>query len=136
MGAYRLARRALTAGRSRRRRLPTADTRLAGLPVVELAGGLRVFEARSWAARRDGLSGLSELPDDCGLLISPCRSVHTIGMRFAVDLVWLDGADAVREVTHDVPPRRQRTNWGARSVIEVAQGRGDLFAERWPTRSR
>ena len=119
---------------SRRRKLATAEQRLAELPVIELPGGLRVYEARSWAARRDGLGGLPELPEDCGLWIAPCRSIHTIGMRFAIDLVWLDGDDAVRGVVHDVAPRRQRSDLRARSVIEVACGRGDAFAAAWPAR--
>lgn len=116
-------------------RLATASERLAELPVVELAGGLRVYQARTWATRRDGLAGLPELPDDCGLLITPCRSIHTIGMRFALDLVWLDAGERVRAVAHDVAPRRQRTDWGARAVIEVAAGRGRIFAEAWSART-
>ena len=99
--------------------------------MLDLPGDLRVYVARSWAARRDGLGGLPELPQDSGLLIAPCRSVHTIGMRFALDLVWLDAHDAVVGVAHDLPPRRLRTNWGARSVIEVASGRGDAFVTAW-----
>lgn len=121
-------------GRSRRHRLGAAEERLAVLPMIELADGLRVFEARTWAARRDGLGGLTALPDDSGLLIAPCRSVHTFGMRFALDLVWLDGDERVRAVTQDVSPRRLRTDLGARAVIEVAHGRGELFAQRWAAR--
>lgn len=119
------------AGRSRRRRLSTAAERLAELPVVELPSRLRVYEARSWAARRDGLGGLADLPLDCGLWIFPCRWVHTIGMRFALDLVWLDAEAEVRAVVQDVAPRRQSSDWGARSVIEVASGRGAAFAAAW-----
>ena len=119
------------AGRSRRRRLSTAAERLAELPVVELPGRLRVYEARTWAARRDGLGGLADLPDDCGLWIAPCRWIHTIGMRFALDLIWLDGEQEVHSVVKDVAPRRQSRDWGARSVIEVAEGRGDAFAAAW-----
>ncbi|MEY2515698.1 MAG: uncharacterized protein QOJ89_3056 [bacterium] len=126
----------MTARLSRRRRLATAQLRLAELPVIELPGGLRVYEARSWAARRDGLGGLPDLPDDWGLWIAPCRSIHTLGMRFALDLVWLDGDDEVRGVVGDVAPRRQRSDLRARSVIEVARGRGDAFAAAWPARAR
>ena len=118
-------------GGRRRRRLATAAERLGELPAIELAGGLRVYEARSWATRRDGLAGLPAIPDDVGLLIAPCRSIHTIGMRLHLDLLWLDGDEAVLEVVHDVAPRRQRTAWRARSVIEVAAGRGDVFADAW-----
>ncbi|MCW3016572.1 MAG: hypothetical protein JWO02_3664 [Solirubrobacterales bacterium] len=120
----------------RRRRLSTATARLADLEAIELPGGLRVHEARSWAARRDGLGGLAELPDHLGLWIAPCRSIHTIGMRFALDLVWLDREDRVLAVAAAVAPRRQRTSWRARSVIEVASGRGKDFAEAWAMRVR
>jgi len=126
----------MMAGLSRRKLLATAAQRLEDLPVLDLPGGLRVYEARTWVARRDGLGGLPELPEDWGLWIAPCRSIHTIGMRFALDLVWLDSDDEVRGVAHDVSPRRQRTDLRARSVIEVARGRGDAFAEAWPARSR
>ena len=71
------------------------------------------------------------LPDNCGLRIAPCRSIHTFGMRFGLDLIWLDAEDRVLEVAHDVAPRRQRTKWKARSVIEVSSGRGDAFATAW-----
>ena len=113
--------------------LPNAE-RLAGLPAIELPGGLRVYEARTFTTRRDGLAELPELPPDWGLLIAPCRSIHTIGMRFALDLLWLDRDDAVLEVVRDVAPRRQRTALRARSVIEVAAGRGEGFAEAWSSR--
>ncbi len=67
-------------------------------------------------------------------MIAPCRSVHTIGMRFSLDLLWLDRDDNMRAVVHDVPPRRQRSDRRARSVIEVACGRGDAFAAAWAMR--
>lgn len=120
---------------SRRGRLATAEARLGDLPVVELAGGLRVHEARTWAARRDGLAGLPELPEDWGLWIAPCRSIHTVGMRFPLDLIWLDCDDVVVRVDHDVPPRRQRTCWRSRSVIEVPAGQADRLAAAWHART-
>lgn len=119
---------------SRRRRLVTAAERLDGLPAIPLSGGLRVHQARSWAARRDGLAGLPELPGHLGLWIAPCRSIHTLGMRFALDLVWLDGHDTVIGVAHAVTPWRLRSNWTARSVIEVTSGRGLDFAQAWAAR--
>jgi uncharacterized membrane protein (UPF0127 family) len=114
--------------------LPDAASRLSGLGALELPGGLVVHEARSWVARRDGLAGLPELPADLGLWIAPCRSIHTLGMRFPLDLLWLDADDAVLAVDTDVAPRRQRTRRRARSVVEVAAGRGEAFAHAWPAR--
>jgi len=120
---------------ARRRRLATAAERFAELPAIDLGDGLTVYEARTWVSRRDGLSGLPELPPQWGLWIAPCRSIHTVGMRFSLDLIWLDGEDQVLDVAHDVAPRRQRTRWAARSVIEVAAGQGDRFAARWQARA-
>jgi len=53
------------------------------------------------------------------LLIPGCRSVHTFGMRFALDLVWLDARGAVVRVDRRVPPRRFRRCRGAAAVLEV-----------------
>jgi len=116
--------------------LASAEERLVELDVVELAGGLRVYEARTWATRRDGLGELPDLPADWGLLIAPCRSIHTMGMRFPLDLVWLDGRGRVRGVSQDVAPRRVRADLAARSVIEVCRGRGETFAEAWDAHPR
>lgn len=62
------------------------------------------------------------------LLIPGCRSVHTAGMRFALDLVWLDRAGAVVRVDEAVAPRRLRTCLRARAVVETHAGRGQDFA--------
>jgi uncharacterized protein len=56
------------------------------------------------------------------LLLPRCRSVHTFGMRFALDLVWLDGAGEVVRVDRGVPPWRVRSCRCARSVLEVSAG--------------
>lgn len=116
---------------SRKARLATAAERFDGLPAIDLRDGLTVHEATTWVARRDGLSGLPDLPADRGLLIAPCRSIHMFGMRFALDLVWLDKDRRVVRVDTGVAPRRMRTCLRARSVIEVAAGEGERFAAGW-----
>lgn len=74
--------------------------------------------ARSAWQRLVGLA-LSRTPRASALLIPHCRSVHTFGMRFALDLFWLGpGGDVVR-VDIGVPPGRLRRCAGARAVIEV-----------------
>jgi len=102
--------------------------RFDSLPARELPGGLRVFEASTHRARGIGLARLDDMPEDVALHNSPCRSVHTFGMRFALDLVWLDRAGAVVRVDLDVAPRRFRTCRRARSVIEARAGSGEWFA--------
>jgi uncharacterized membrane protein (UPF0127 family) len=48
-----------------------------------------------------GLSLVEKLPPDRGLLIPRCRSVHTVGMRFVIDVAfvtWPPVEGAVRVV--------------------------------------
>ncbi len=101
--------------------------RLEPLAVAELPGGLRIHEARRAGERRRGLAGLDDLPAGRGLLLPGTRSVHTLGMRFALDLIWLDGAGAVVRVDRGVPPRRMRSCLRARAVVEVRAGEADAF---------
>ena len=101
--------------------------RFEGLAVAELPGGVRVHVARTWRERRVGLAGLDGLPPDRGLHILRCPAVHTFGMRFPLDLIWLDGAGRIVRIDRDVPPRRQRACLRARSVLECLAGSADTF---------
>jgi len=113
-----------------------AAQRLGALAVVDAGGGLRVHQAVRAGQRRRGLAGLDELPTDRALHLRPCRAVHTFGMRFALDLVWLDGAWRVVRVDRDVRPRRQRTCPRARSVVELRAGEADRLLESGYTAPR
>ena len=54
-----------------------------------------------------------------GLLLPDCRSVHTFGMRFDLDLVFLDiGGREIRR-SRAVPPGRLRAERAAAAVLEV-----------------
>ncbi len=106
----------------------TLDARLARLEQRTLPGGMILLVAATGRARRRGLARLDRLPADHGLLLKRCRSVHTIGMRFALDLLWLDGTGALVRVDGDVAARRLRTCLRARAVIETAAGDGERFA--------
>jgi uncharacterized membrane protein (UPF0127 family) len=83
-------------------------------------------------ARLLGLARLDALSPRYALHFPRCRSLHTFGMRFALDLVWLDGAGRPVRVDRDVPPRRLRTCLAARSVVEVGAGRADALLEALP----
>jgi hypothetical protein len=97
------------------------------LPRRALAGGRVVHTARTWTSRRRGLAGLDALDPGTALHLPRCRSVHTLGMRFALDLVWLDGDGAVVRIDRAVGARRLRTCLLARSVVEVRAGEADAF---------
>ncbi len=106
----------------------TPDPRLDGLERRPLPGGLTLLVAGDRRARRHGLARLDSLPAGHALLLERCRSVHTIGMRFALDLLWLDAGGEVLRVDRAVGPRRLRTRLGARAVVEANAGEGERFA--------
>ena len=106
-----------------------ARRRLGALPAIDLGAGLVVHQAVSAGQRRRGLAGLDVLPEGRALHLRPCRAVHTFGMRFDLDLVWLDGASRVVRVDRGVPPRRRRTCLRARSVVELRAGEADRLLE-------
>ncbi len=70
---------------------------------------------------------LDALPPTLALHIPRCRSVHTVTMRFALDLIWLDRDGRVVRVDRGVPPGRMRSCLRARSVVEAGAGTGDAF---------
>ena len=96
----------------------TLAPRLARLPLVPGRPGVR--RADSARARLLGLARLDRaaVPEGAALLLPRTRSVHTFGMRFAMELTWLDAAQSVVRVDPAVPPRRVRACRRARAVIE------------------
>ncbi|HWI75262.1 MAG TPA: DUF192 domain-containing protein [Baekduia sp.] len=108
---------------------PAPPPRLARLPARALPGGLTIYEADTPLARLCGLMALDALPPDAGLHLTRCRSVHTLGMRFALDLIWLDAGGALVRVDEHVAPRRHRATRRARSVVEVGAGRAAAFLD-------
>ena len=72
--------------------------------------------------RMRGLLWRPALAPGQGLLIAPCNSVHTIGMRYAIDVVFLDREGRVLKVCPALKPLRMAMARGARQVIELAAG--------------
>jgi hypothetical protein len=87
---------------------------------VELADAVDV--ADSGRKRRKGLLGRKTLLEGEGLWIAPCEAVHTCGMEFPIDLIYLDRSSRVRKVRHAVPAWRVSACLSAHSVLELAAG--------------
>jgi uncharacterized membrane protein (UPF0127 family) len=86
-----------------------------------VADAVRVADTH-WTRLR-GLLGTSSLPAGHGLWIRPCRQVHMFGMRYAIDVVFLDDATRVVGLAADLRPWRVSPHVGAAtSVIELPAG--------------
>jgi uncharacterized membrane protein (UPF0127 family) len=85
-----------------------------------LATSLAVAQTH-WSRLR-GLLGASEsdFRNGCGLWIRPCRGVHTLAMRFPIDVVYLDPAGTVVHLERDLRPWRfAPVRMQAASVLEL-----------------
>lgn len=96
--------------------------RLERLEWIELDDCPRAYVATTARARLMGLAWLDGLPEGVALLIPRCRSVHTFGMRFALDVDFLDADGHVLRRVEAVPPRRVLWCRAATSVLERAAG--------------
>jgi uncharacterized membrane protein (UPF0127 family) len=74
--------------------------------------------------RARGLMGRDALAPHQGLLLRRCRSIHTFGMRFAIDAVLLDRDDRVLMIVRMPPWRVLLPRPRVRHILEVAAGRG------------
>jgi uncharacterized membrane protein (UPF0127 family) len=81
-----------------------------------------VTVAETPAKRRRGLLGHPALGPQEGIWIVPCESVHTVGMRYHIDLVYLDRRSRVVKIVEALAPNRISLCLRARSVIELAPG--------------
>ena len=89
----------------------------------EVLASLDVADRR--ADRRRGLLGRDGI--DGALLIRPARSVHTLGMRFAIDVAHLDADLVVIRIATMAPQRVGLPVRASRAVLEAEAG---AFA-RW-----
>jgi len=93
-------------------------SRLQGLERRKI-GGIDYPAATTLAARLLGLALLERSEAGPGLLIPRCSSVHSFGMRFALDVVFLDakGVEIARRTA--LPARRFATDRRAVAVLEL-----------------
>jgi uncharacterized membrane protein (UPF0127 family) len=76
--------------------------------------------ASSWRQRLVGLTGRPGL--EGALLVERTRSVHTAGMRFAIDVAFLDGEHVVLRTVTMRPWRVTPPVWRSRHVLEAEAG--------------
>jgi uncharacterized membrane protein (UPF0127 family) len=97
------------------------------MPTLTLDGAplAEVEEARSLAERSRGLLGRDGI--DTGLVLRPASSVHTLGMRFAIDVVYVARSGEVLAVTTMRPRRMGLPRFRSKWILETEAGR----CEQW-----
>ena len=78
--------------------------------------------ANTRATRRRGLLGRDGLPPGSALVLTPCNAIHTIGMRFAIDVVFVDSHGRVRKVVQNLRSWRMAVSPLSRATIEFPAG--------------
>ena len=98
------------------------------LRLVEIMFADPVEVASGFFERLRGLLGRSDMPSGSAMVIERCGSVHTVGMRFPLDLIFLDKEWRVVSVKRGVRPGCPMVSGGirARRVVESRLGALDL----------
>lgn len=82
-----------------------------------------VVIARRAGERIRGLLGRSHLDVGQALVIEPCKQVHTFGMGFPIDVVFVDRDWKVVSLARELQPWRiTRVVWRARRAVELPAG--------------
>ncbi len=83
----------------------------------------RIDHLSSFLHRAVGLLARTTLRPDEGVWIASCQAIHTIGMRVAIDVIFVDRGGRVIRAVQDVRPNRFALSCaGARSVVELGSG--------------
>ena len=72
--------------------------------------------------RRRGLLKHSSLEEGDGLWIAPCEAVHSFGMKFAIDVLYLNKQKKILKIRHNMVKSRISLCLRAHSVLELPAG--------------
>ncbi len=79
--------------------------------------------ARDFWSRLKGLIGTKKLDDGEGLVIMPCRGIHTMFMGFPIDVIYVDAEHRIVDMELGLPPwRLSFVRPHARYVVELPAG--------------
>ncbi|RIK05906.1 MAG: DUF192 domain-containing protein [Acidobacteria bacterium] len=96
--------------------------------VVELWSERRCLAARchirdSWFGKAKGLLGRSGLAADEAMVLTRCRSIHTLGMRFPIDVIYANNDLEVVGLRESVVPWRSPRGFAkCRHIVEAGAG--------------
>ena len=84
---------------------------------------ISVIIAHNWLSRLKGLLGTLSLNEKTIIWLKPCNSIHTIGMLYSIDVLFLDQNNCVINIFENVKPFRFRLgSKQTTSTVELASG--------------
>jgi uncharacterized protein len=78
--------------------------------------------ADSFFSRLKGLLGSDALPADTALVIRPCNSVHTFGMRYPIDVIFANAEHRVIKTVTGMGPGKVAFCRSGRYTVELPAG--------------
>lgn len=88
---------------------------------------VRVMRTGNMFERMRGLLGREPLQAREAMLIDRCASIHTCGMRYSLDLVFMDRSGKIRKLVHNLKPWRFAACYAACMTLEMPAGAIDLL---------
>jgi uncharacterized membrane protein (UPF0127 family) len=97
------------------------------LRIVNITRGTVLADKADFAdtgtKARTGLLKHAGLAPGEGLWIAPCEAIHTFGMRFPIDVVFLNRKKTVVKIRSNLTKGRMCASLRAYSVLELPAGR-------------
>ncbi len=87
-----------------------------------------VREARSFLGRLTGWVKHTDPRPGQGLYLTPCRGVHSLGLRFAIDAVYITNDGSVQEIYTLLPWRIGPCKLHCRGVLELPAGTCEIMS--------
>jgi len=100
---------------------PSRSFRLVNLRTGAIVADhlLTAFDSET---RRRGLLAYASMPEGAAMVIAPTNAVHTVFMKFAIDLLFVAKDGRVVKARGDVRPWRMSGAWRGHAVIELEAG--------------
>lgn len=78
--------------------------------------------ASTFWRRLKGLLGTHELPAGAALMIVPCNSVHTFGMKYPIDVIFVGKDNRVLKTVGAMQPGKVAACYRSSYVVELPAG--------------
>ena len=82
----------------------------------------QILVADTFVKRLRGLLWKAPLLAGQGLVIRPCSSVHTFGMGYSIDVLFVDESHRILKIVSAMPPGRLAAALGSAYVVELSSG--------------